>query len=626
MINLLCYEPPGQVLRLSADDLTRHVLGLGATGCGKTTGLINPVLEQAIACRAGESESKTGLLVLDPKSDDTASKVQAYAQAAGRQSDVVILSDSGDAYYDYFAGLHKLSHVDEFARRALYGSQAMGADNAYWTESRLGLVTSALTVLLASGEPLRFDTVAEFLTAWFFDKDSENVKARLQFVERILRLGELQPATRRRLQLALAEAQNWRDLEPRTRELHKSTISNALRVLLSPEARNLFDESRRQRFDSADVLKGKILVATVNAVSHSQLAALLFKNLKRDFYTAVLSRVLANPDRDRLCGLVLDELQLSIVPDDVPALALLRSKGGFVVACAQGLCGLDEALGRRQRACLLNNFNSVFYFTSREDETDEHAMIHLGLQDKPKDADAGADVGNLQVLEGARSQPIRWVCAPGSLARLPQHHVYARLASGAVTKRPVWLEAKFHEFVPPPVRQEADDLAAAVSSLRSADEDAAKANADVPLLLLHMHRRRHPLRLTPDVVAAAWQLCRPKLRRNRWLARMDSRIEGLEELPSCWLAGVAQWVRKNPSLAAGIVCVGARSGVLWVELDGAFGLWGDGPLVVPESLNLFVYPSLWRPLLPRHLAQLLVERPDLRPELRSLPQAMNPGV
>jgi hypothetical protein len=37
-------------------------------------------------------------------------------------------------------------------------------------------------------------------------------------------------------------------------------------------------------------------------------------------------------------------------------------------------------------------------------------------------------------------------------------------------------------------------------------------------------------------------------------------------------------------------------------------------------MNLFIYPSLWRPLLPRHLAQLTVERPDLRPELQSLPQ------
>jgi hypothetical protein len=78
MIRLLCYEPAGQVLALSADDLTRHVLGLGATGSGKTTALMNPILQQTIAWRANEAERKPGLLVLDPKEDDTADKVKAY--------------------------------------------------------------------------------------------------------------------------------------------------------------------------------------------------------------------------------------------------------------------------------------------------------------------------------------------------------------------------------------------------------------------------------------------------------------------------------------------------------------------------------------------------------------------
>lgn len=619
MILLLCYEPAGQILRLSADDLTRHVLGLGSTGCGKTTGLVNPLLQQAIAWRAGEIDSKVGLLVLDPKGDDTQSKVQAYAQEAGRLDDVVILSETGDSYYGYFADCHRLDQVDEFARRALYGSHEMGDQNAYWTESRFGLVNSALTVLLAGGDPLAFDSVAEFLRSWFYTPDSAQVKERLQFVERLLTVANLKPATRRRLQLALVEAQNWRDLDQRTRELQKSTMNNALRSLLSPAARDLFDESRTRRFNPADVLSGKILVASLNAVSHPHLASMLFKALKRDYYDAVLSRVQANPERDRLCGIILDELPLSIMPEDVAALALLRSKGGFVVGCAQGVNGLDEVLGRRQRAALLANFNSIFYFSSREDQTDEHAMLNLGVHENPKDTGASNDVGTLQILEGPQSGQARWVCPPGSLARLPQHHVYARLANGTVTKTPVWLEAKFHESVPSPERVETDDLAAAVSLLRSEDQDVAMLQADVPLLLTHMHGRRHPLRLTPDVVAAAWQLCKPRVRRNRMLAGMGGRIQGLEELPPCWLAGLAQWLRNNPSLAAVIVRVSVRSGVLWPQLDEPSRYWGDGPLAVPEAINLFVYPSLWRPLLQRHLAQLMVERPDLRPELQSLP-------
>jgi hypothetical protein len=150
----------------------------------------------------------------------------------------------------------------------------------------------------------------------------------------------------------------------------------------------------------------------------------------------------------------------------------------------------------------------------------------------------------------------------------------------------------------------------------------AVMQADVPLFLVHMHRRRHALRLTPNVVAAAWQLCKSRDRRNPLLASMTGKVQGLEELPSCWLLGLIQWLQKNRSLAPAIVRASVSSGVLWPELDRAWKLWGDGPLMIPEAINLFVYPSLWRPLLPRHLAQLIIERPDLRAELQSLPQVV----
>ena len=620
MIKLLCYEPAGQILTFSPSDLTRHVLGLGATGCGKTTGLVNPLLQQVIADHSVDPGRKAGLLILDPKEDDTPDKVRAYARAAGRLDDVVILSNAGDSYYGYFTNFRRLDQVDEFTRRVLHGTREMGDQNAYWTESRFGLVNSALTVLMASGEPLTFDSVAEFLAAWFYTQDSEVVKKSLAFVERLLQVGNLKPTTRRRLQLATVEAQNWKVLDPRTRELHKSTLNNALRSLLSPAARDLFDESKALRFNPADVISGKILVASLNAVSHPQLVSLLFKALKRDYYEAVLSRVQSNPEQDRLCGLILDELPLSVMRDDIAALALLRSKGGFMVACAQGINGLDEVLGSRQRAALLANFNSIVYFSSREDQTDEHALLTLGSHESAAGRDTVRDAGDLQILEG--SQPVRsqWVCPPGALARLGQHHIYAKLANGIVTKAPVWLEPKFHDFVAPPVPVETDDLAIAASLLRSEDEDAATLHADVPMLLIHMHRCRHALRLTPNVVAAAWQLCKPRVCRDRLLARIDGRIKGLEELPSCWLHGLNHWLRKNSSLAPAIAMMSVRSGVLWAELDHSSKLWGNGPLVVPEALNLFIYPSLWRPLLGRHLAQLNVERPDLRSELQSLPQ------
>src|SRR5581483_1538175 len=182
-----------------------------------------------------------------------------------------------------------------------------------------------------------------------------------------------------------------------------------------------FDGLKGRRFDPANVLKGKILIASLNAVANPQLAELLFKSLKRDFYNAVLARPPVRPDNDRLCGLILDELPLSVTPEDVTSLALLRSAGGFVAACAQGISGLDDVLGQRQRRALLANFNSFFYFSSREDQTDEHAMLTLGTHDIKDERPQINEFGDLQILNRPNAAPLQWICPPGALARLAQH-------------------------------------------------------------------------------------------------------------------------------------------------------------------------------------------------------------
>jgi hypothetical protein len=624
MIRLTCYEPPGLVLELGPEDLTRHLLALGSTGSGKTTGLMNPVLRQLIQWRAGKPTERIGLLVLDPKEDETDQKIAAYAADAGRAGDVTVLSAQGNSFYDLFGGFRRLEQVDEFTRRLLSGSRDMGDQNAYWTESRHGIINSCLTVLLASSKPITFDSVTEFVRAWVYDHDSAAVRYGLSFVERLLGCANLKPTTRRRLQLALAEASNWKALDGRTRELHKSALNNALRPLLSPAARDLFDPSRGSRFNPADVLHGRILVASINAVCHPQLAAVLFKALKREFFEAVLSRVAVRPESERLCGLILDELPLSAMPGDVDSLALIRSKGGFVVACSQGINALDEGLGWRRRKALLTNFNSVFFFGSREDETDELAMLTLGTHEQKKEADTSEGTSPIQAMELPRSWRMVPVCPAGSLSKLGQHQAYVKLANGAAPNGPVWIAPLFFDYIAPKIRAQPDDLTEAAAALLREEEAQAppsvSSGSGVSFFLLRMHREGNPLILTPSIVASAGLLCAPKVSRNEVLRLIPTKIVGLELLPTCWLMGLHRWLLKYPALVTIIEGVSISSGVLWPRLHPATLIWGDGAFSIPQSLNLFIYPSLWRPLRRRHWAHLRSERPDLRQELESQPQ------
>lgn len=606
---------PSGVLRLSPDDVTRHVLGVGSTGSGKTTALVNPCLQQLIAWRADDPDRKIGLLILDGKCDETEAKVREYARQVGREGDMVVLSPQGLSHYDFFAGFGRLAQVDEYATRLQSGTREMGDHNAYWTETRAGLIQTALTLLVATDERVTFDSFVEFARAWWFSGDVTEVTRRIAFLARLLAEAQLPSLTRRRLELAIQENKNWQTMDGRTKELHRSTLGNCMRPLLSPSGSAYFSEGHGPQFHPQQALDGKILVVACNATAQPQLASFLFCVLKRDFFDAIESRTAVRSETGRLAGLVADEMHLVVTEDDVSRLSVCRSKGGFALCCTQSLAALDQVLGRRQRDAMLANFNTVFFFSSREDNTDEFALLSLGTTERRS---SGESEGRITVKEREMSR--RPVCPPGSLSRLAQHECYAKLANGVITTAPVRLEPSFINCEPSPVVEADDGLADAARRLREKDAHSKPPQPDkqdgVAQFLLHMHQRGYKLMLSPSVLAAAWQVCAPKAGRNQLLGVL--RIEGLEGLPSCWLAGLVNLLRGRRELARMIRGLTIQAGVLWPELDLPCQWWGDGVTAVPELLNKVLYPSLWRPLKRQHLVRLHLERPDLSAELESL--------
>lgn len=619
MIRLHCYEPAGAVVELGPDDLTRHVIALGSTGSGKTTALINPVLQRLISWRAADPAGRVGLVVLDPKADDSVEKVRAYARAAGREADVVELSADGDAWYDLLGGFSRLEQSHAFAQRLLSGTRDLGMENAYWTESRNGFLETALVILLANGSPVRFVEAISFMQAWWFSPEPAQLEPKLRFVGQLLAEGALGHLSRRRLELALADVKNWAALDARTRELHRSTLLNAVRPLLSSTAHKFF-VPKAMEFRAHEVLDGKILVVSVDAISYPDLARLLFRTIRQDFYRAVQSRSVVRPEIDRLCGLIADELPLSVMPEDVRALSVIRAKGGFVLAAAQSFSGLDQVLGWRGREALMANFNSIFFFPARENAVDEYACLTLGTRKTRTRQEIDPVLGDLLEKPKAEFGLREAICLPGTLARLKAHQAFVKLPDGTCTESPVWLQPCFFDSKRKHLVMDQDDLSEAVERLKKRDQNVRTENSDLGFFLLHMHRNGHRLVVTPALVAALWPVHSPKLSRNRYLSEFERSIPGANLLPSCWLAGLHHWSLQNPALSAAIVVLELRSGILWPKLDHHLVSLKDGAMVIPESLNLFLYPSLWRPLKMRDRVKLLLERPDLREEILSLPQ------
>ena len=619
LARLRCCDPAA-LINLGFEVVLKHILATGSTGSGKTSSLIDPCIAQFMRFACDCPQRRLGLLILDPKADSV-SKVLACAEAAKRRQDVVILGQ--DFHYDLFAGLVSLDQVDHFVKLLMSGTADMGPYNAYFEEARHGLLASSICLLLANGGPISFLEGVDFLAAcWFSQQHNKLLEDKLRFAKALLNVGRLTEATRRRLQLAVLDVEQFSRLEPRLRETHRSSILNVIRPLLNPAAQRLFSGQGRPFLPGA-VLDGRILLASLNAQVHPELASLVFRLVKRDFFRAIHARGAAHPQRDRFCLLVVDEYYLAAEPEDVENLATCRSRGAGVLAATQGLSALDEKLGRRKRDALLANFGSMFFFSNRERATDEEAFLRLGYQDPDAPSSRIPGFGRITVVDPLDLPCKERICELGALSRLIAHEAFVSLSDGTRTPSPVCLEPTFHP-IPEPANpaHEPDDLAREVERLKSAltGESATGLSSDGHLLV-QMHQDGRRLWLTPGIVSALWRLCEPMEPREELVRILEAMgISVGDKVPGCWLAGLGALLRSQGRLVEVLLGVQAEQAALCLRLDERL----DGE---PERFrwhqlaNRWVYPNLWRPAKGIHLRMLWAEHPELRPQLRSLPQA-----
>lgn len=522
LLRLPCYEPPGLVFEWSRSAWLRHTLLLGATGCGKTS-LINEILWQLIHHAAGDPRHKLGLLILDPKGDESVQKVMDYATAAGRANDVLALDGVAPMHYDFFAGLRELRDVDGFARRLLFAASPMSRENAFWEDLRRNLLVAALTVLVSTSERPTFTEAVSFLSGWLLGPGTvaPPVALRLtQFAQVLAAAGVLTPAERLQLQTTQDQVIYWRDLDSRMRGSAQATLLNVLQLLVSARAADYLSERGPTAFDAASAVKdGKLLVASVNALTEPALAALLFRLFKLEFYAAIQARGVFTPAGHRLADLLVDEAQLCLGDGDVEQLATLRSKGGFVVAATQGLSALSELLGSSRRDALLLNFNTTFLFQTSEAETDVYALRRFGWRAGPPRTRIGA-IGDLAVAEVQPGKPVL-VCPPGTLAQLPPHTCFVALP-GLTCLQAVWPAPRFYDPPPtgaPPVvppSRFAEVRAAVLAGPATANLDIGKRSTP---------RRRAPTgSCWPPARGRAWaRSCWPR-RSGRSAARATGRL------------------------------------------------------------------------------------------------------
>ncbi len=458
IISLPCFEPNSHRLELTGDMLTQHVLLTGASGYGKTT-LLNRMLKDIVSYRSSEPAHKIGLLILDLKADQTSERVGQWAKEVGRADDIVVLSAESEVYYDLFAGLRTFEDVETICAKFTVFGNMVGADNAYWEQSKRTYLETALYFALLSRPSATFQEMLVFLNAFLVCEPGSS-KALLEREEGVDVLSQLctiaaqasHPFAMKAASL-LSNYNSWIELDSKTRSNLTSIFANMLQPFFAMAAQSLFSSlsaHKRVRLNLSQALSaGKIVVLSVNAIATPELANALGMMLKCDFYQTVMSRPEQRNGGQRLLGLIADEYPLVVTGrdprfGDVTQLQVMRSRGGFLIACTQGLVNIDIQVSTGIRSALLVNFANWFMLHSNEPELDQRATIMFGtVESTPVRVDTGYHDSFAPAVARERQLQERLVCPPGALGRLEQHQAYISLANGFKTPTAYWLVPLF---------------------------------------------------------------------------------------------------------------------------------------------------------------------------------------
>ena len=460
-VSIQCCEGPtqhqGGVIELTEEELVRHIFIAGASGAGKTV-LISSMTVGLMKLHGNDLKRRAGLLIFDFKGDDTVTRIQQMAKDCGREKDVRILSLESDYGYDFFGPCKSINNVVEYADRVLFACGTTNSDR-FWDEFRHGLISAALTWHVIVERKPDFGTWLTHAAEWIF---SEMWKSGMRTeIDALRKKADEIPMGAERVcaMQAIRTITDFETLDLRTKSNVRAVVQNAINPLLTTEVLKIMTPKHNKRFDVNDIFeRGRILVVSINSFLHPQLAALVGRCIKADFYKAAMRRkkvTTATP----LAMLIADEFQLCATCgqsrfDDATALPLLRSFRAGVIAASQSLAGIDRVIGIENRKVLIPNFSSIFFMRSNDPELQEFATRILGSKDHRQ-----VETERFTIVSGSSSSHgiVRsterntqaYVCAYGALSRLEVGQAFIHDLSNLVTHQPVWIAeyTRPHEFI-----------------------------------------------------------------------------------------------------------------------------------------------------------------------------------
>ena len=362
-------------------DSFEHIMGFGRSGSGKTSSLVKSISMAAL--RAGY-----GCIFSTAKNTDAAD-YQEWIEKTGRLNSIVVLQagkgveisgcnlikqelDFGAAQGDKVDATENVVQLFQFVSQLTGGTDKQRGEETFWDLSAKQMLRNALNAIYAATGTVDIKDLRRFVSSAPTSKIEAGSLSwrRDSFCGQMLTLAQKNKPESDTVEMA---ADYFLDhlpgLPPETQGSIKATFSAGWAELLAREPiRSLFFSESDYTMDI--LTEGAAIVVDLPTESFGQIGRLA-NGLARWAAQRTVMRRGKNNNETRPVMFIWDECPLTLCKNDINFFTTCRSMRCSVLAAAQSLAALQEAVGDKLASKLVGNCNTLHFNQNKDSDTNE---------------------------------------------------------------------------------------------------------------------------------------------------------------------------------------------------------------------------------------------------------------
>lgn len=339
----------GLTMGLTVKDISTHLFALGASGTGKTYGVIRPI------AKAWADMKQGGMIVLDGKG------VLPQEIAEYCESDFTLISPIHTPKYNPLLGMTPDSFADTIA------DVCSGKDaDPFWQQSGRLMVRMAANAIAMQFKQLSFSGVYDFLV--------------MDESKRIEILNGFTPSNVVQQNVVSYFTNELPKMDEKTRENILQNVRSWLGNVINSAELSDWCNTEQNPVNVEEVFTGARIGVLLPESLYGEGAKVISALVMRRIYDAAKKRGdrWAQTDGQTSVMMVADEIQNLLSSADIENAAIARSLGLYLVMASQNVDGLYKRLGEDGAVQMLGNFASLIALPPKTQDSNAFLSMRSG--------------------------------------------------------------------------------------------------------------------------------------------------------------------------------------------------------------------------------------------------------